>query len=642
MCGIAGIVAFDANRKPDPERAIAMRDVLTHRGPDDSGIACIGQTVLAHRRLSIIDIGGGHQPLANAERNVWITYNGEIYNYRELRGELQARGVRFTTHSDTEVILRAYEIFGEHCVKHLRGMFAFAIWDVKRAKLFLARDRLGIKPLYYAVNGEELLFGSEIKALLVAGLAPEFNRTILPEYLATGFVSDEETFFRGINKLMPGHTLSWTASAGVQIRRYWELPRALDDSDASPRERAREVRQRLEDAVRSHLVSDVPVGLFLSGGIDSSTLACLMAPMVTDPILSFGVGFDEGGYNELSYARLVAEKVGAEHHEVTISAADFFSALPRMVWQEDEPIAFPSSVSLYFVSRLAAEHVKVVLTGEGADELFLGYNRYRVTAWNERLGRPYWAVMPRRARDGMSRAAGGLPPRLRKYATRSFLGQPPGPRALFCENFSVFHQSLREDLLAQSCSRDPYAQALKRYQAAPGGTLDRMSHADLQTYLVELLMKQDQMSMAASVESRVPFLDTPLVEYAAAMPGRYKLNGWKTKAVLRDAVKDILPPEILARGKMGFPVPMGEWLRGDFSALLDEFVLGERARARALFRPEALQSLVEEHREGARNHADRLWSLLNLELWQRIFIDGENPESVFHPRSRQTRLKAVA
>lgn len=642
MCGIAGIVEMDSQRRPDYMRARRMRDVLVHRGPDDSGVVMLGRTALVHRRLSIIDIGGGHQPMANAQRTVWIVFNGEIYNYRELRSELRDRGCRFSTASDTEVILRAYEEYGEDCVQHLRGMFALAIWDETRTKLFLARDRIGIKPLYYAVAGNEILFGSEIKALIAGGLAPAFNKAILPEYLATRYIAGSETFFRCVHKLLPAHTLTWTQADGIQVRRYWQLPQQLDDSKLSMRGCAREVRDRLEDAVRSHLVSDVPVGLFLSGGLDSSALACLMAPMTKEPIRSFGIGFSEHGYSELSYARLVAEKVGAEHRDMLLSPEEFFDALPRMVWHEDEPIAFPSSVSLYFVSNLASRHVKVVMTGEGADELFLGYNRYRVTALNARLGRPYWAVMPRRAQSGISRMIATLPRPLRRYAERSFIGLEPGIRGLFYENFAVFHESIQERLLADGSGRDPYAEGLEYYDAGPGGVLERLCYADMQTYLVELLMKQDQMSMAASIESRVPFLDNRFVEYAAALPSRYKLKGWETKAVLRSAVKDLVPPEILSRKKMGFPVPLQGWLRGRFSPLLDEFVLGPRARERALFDSDYVQRLVAEHRSGRRNHADRLWMLMNLEIWQRIFLDGETPQGVVREVAPRVRLRAVA
>ena len=643
MCGIAGILNLDTRGSVDPARLERMRDALRHRGPDDEGIMVEGPVGLVHRRLSIIDLTTGHQPMTNRQRDLWITYNGEIYNFRELRAELEAYGCTFATRSDTEVILQAYATFGEDCVTHLRGMFAFALWDERRRKLFLARDRLGIKPLYYARREHELLFASEIKALLAAGpLQPAFNRAVLPEFLATRFVAGEETFFKGIRKLLPGRTLSWRAAEGVQKQRYWTLPTELDSSSASLQERAHEVRRRLEDAVRCHLVSDVPVGLFLSGGIDSTGLAALMAPLMDQPIRSFAVGFAEKGYSELGYARLAAGSVGAEHREVVLTPQQFFAALPSLVWHEDEPIAFPSSVSLYFVSRLARDHVKVVMTGEGSDELFLGYNRYRVTAWNERLGRPYWALMPPALQRQLRRLLAGLPRPLRRYAERSFLGLPPGVRGQFYENFAVFPEALQRLLLQESGGRDPYAEALRCYHEAPAGALERMCHADLQTYLVELLMKQDQMSMAASIESRVPFLDHEFVEHVAAMPGCYKLRGWQTKAVLREALKDRVPAPILARPKMGFPVPLGSWLRGEFRPLLQKFVAGPRALERGLFRPDVLRRLVEDHLAGRADHGDRLWLLMNFEIWQRVFLENEQPEAVMHGVIQPEALRAVA
>jgi len=380
-------------------------------------------------------------------------------------------------------------------------------------------------------------------------------------------------------------------------------------------------------------MSDVPLGLFLSGGLDSSALAGLMSRMVKEPIRTFSVGLPDADANELNYAQLVARAVGSVHREVVVSPGEFFDALPRLIRHEDEPIAFTSSVPLYFVSRLAAEDVKVVLTGEGADELFLGYHRYRITHWNDRLGRVYRRLAPSGLRGSIGRSLGRLPRRLGRYATRTFLGLPPGPRHLFYENFAVFPTTLQQSLLADPellAARDPYQEALERYADAPGGDLDRMSHADLQTYLVELLMKQDQMSMAASIESRVPFLDHEFVERVAAMPGRTKLRGWQTKAVLRAAIQDVVPRAILTRRKMGFPVPVGRWLRGPFRPLVDELVLGPRALERGLFDPAALRRLAEAHRSGAAEHGDRLWLLINLELWQRMFLDGEDVGDVLH------------
>jgi asparagine synthase (glutamine-hydrolysing) len=647
MCGVVGILKFDPRETVEEARLRRMRDVLRHRGPDDRGLMVAGQAGLGHRRLSIIDLAGGRQPMANPGRTAWITYNGEIYNFRELRSDLESRGFRFTTNSDTEVILRAYEAFGEECVERLRGMFAFAIWDQRRRKLFLARDRLGIKPLYYAIAGGELLFASEIKAILAAGsIRPAFNQAIVPEFLATGFSAGAETFFEGIRKLLPGRTLSWSPGEGFRGRRYWQPPVTMDESGGTFAQRAREVRARLEDAVRSHLVADVPVGLFLSGGIDSSGLAALMAPTVKEPIRTFSVGFDDRRFSELNYARLAAESVGAEHREVVVSPSEFFAAMPHLVWHEDEPIAFPSSVSLYFVSDLARRNgVKVVLSGEGADELFLGYNRYRVTAWNERLGRVYWAAVPDSLRRGVRRLVGTLPGPLRRYSERTFLALAPGPRELFFENFAAFPKRMRQHVFRDPGlfdARDPYAVELQCYGESPGGTLERMAHADLQTYLVELLMKQDQMSMAASVESRVPFLDHQFVEYVAAMPGEYKLRGWRTKAVLREALRDLVPRAILTRPKMGFPTPVGRWLRGPFRPLLQEFVLGPRSLERGLFDPAFVHRLAKEHVNGAQDHGERLWLLMNLEIWQRIFIEGESPEAVMGRAAPATAVGAVA
>ena len=632
MCGIAGIVKFDPRERAEEDRLVRMRDVIAHRGPDGQGSIVDGRTGLAHRRLAIIDVAAGRQPMCNEDGSVWIVFNGEIYNHAELRSGLEARGHRYRTRCDTETILHLYEEEGEGVVDGLHGMFAFAIWDRPRQRLLLARDRLGIKPLYYARTATELLFGSEIKALLASGgLQPRFNDEALPEFLANRFLAADGTFFQGVQKLLPGHVLSWSQADGVRLRRYWRPPASVDRSAPTIQEQAPVVRRLLESAVRSHLMSDVPLGVFLSGGLDSSALAAMVAQAARSRIKTFAVGFEDRDANELDYARLVARWVGAEHREVVVTPSEYFDALPHLVWHEDEPIAFTSSIPLYFVARLARDHVKVVLTGEGADELFLGYNRYRATLWNARFGRPYWALVPRRARRGVRSIVHALPSSARRYAGRSFMALEPGIRDLFLENFAVFPESLQRQILSRPellDRRDPYADALRCFDTGSGGLLDRMSHADLQTYLVELLMKQDQMSMAASIESRVPFLDDHVVEHVAALPGRLKLHGWQTKAVLRAAVKDLVPPSILTRRKMGFPVPVGRWLRESFRPIVDEFVLGARAQARRFFDPIALRRLTEEHRAGWAPHGDRLWLLVNLEIWHRIFCEGERPEDV--------------
>jgi asparagine synthase (glutamine-hydrolysing) len=633
MCGIAGIINFNSDQRVDEGRLRRMRDVLRHRGPDGEGLWIDGPVGLAHRRLSILDVAGGAQPMTTADESAWIVFNGEIYNHPELKAELEAGGHRYRTRSDTETILHIYKDAGEACVEHLSGMFAFAIWDRDRQELLLARDRLGIKPLYYAITERELLFASEIKAILAAGsLQPALNEQVVPEYLATGFVSGPDTFFRGIQKLLPGRTLTWSRKNQLRERQYWQVPVSAPQRNAqSLKEQSTEVRARLSDAVRSHLLSDVPVGLFLSGGIDSTGLAALMASMVKDPIQTFSVGFPDREGNELGYARLAARSIGAEHREVVITPDQFFAELPRLVWHEDEPIAFPSSVPLYFVSALAREHVKVVLTGEGADELFGGYNRYRVTALNQRLGEAYSRVVPDFARRTVSRTITSLPWRAKRYLGRTFLALSPDPRSVFFENFAVFGERAREGMLKDQPilrSGDPFAEFLRYYEGAGGGIVDRMTHTDLQTYLVELLMKQDQMSMAASVESRVPYLDHRLVEYVVGLPQQSKVRGWQTKLVLREALRDLIPAEILTRRKMGFPVPVGSWLRNEFGAIVDEFVTGPRATARMLFDPQFVHRLAAEHRSGRAEHGTRLWLLINLEIWQRIFLDGEDVQSI--------------
>ncbi len=422
MCGIVGIVKFDFRETPEETRLKRMRDVLRHRGPDGEGLWFEGPVGLGHRRLSIVDVAGGHQPMANEDGGVWITYNGEIYNHAALRPGLEAKGHRYQTRSDTETILHLYEEEGDACVERLQGMFAFALWDRKRERLLLARDRLGIKPLYYALSDRELLFASEIKAILaVMSGRPALSPSAIPEFLATRFLAGDETFFQGIRKLPPGHVFTWSRAAGPRRHRYWCLPTDTDASSAGLRKRAADLRDRLEATVRSHLMSDVPLGLFLSGGLDSTGLAALMAPMASDRIRTFAVGFDDPASNELPFARMAARAVGAQHHEVVLSADEFFRALPRLIWHEDEPIAFPSSIALNAVSQLACSPVKVVLTGEGADELFLGYNWYRVTAWNEALGRRYRAWTPAVVRKRIRRVVSSSPRVLRRYLGRSFL-----------------------------------------------------------------------------------------------------------------------------------------------------------------------------------------------------------------------------
>jgi len=640
MCGITGVVLFDSDHQVDESRLTLMRDTLRHRGPDGAGIYVNGRIGLAHRRLSIIDISGGHQPMGSQNRDIWITYNGEVYNYKSLRSKLESFGHTFSTGSDTEVVLRAYEQYGDACVEHFEGMFAFAIWDNRQQRLFMARDRLGIKPLYYSISDAEISFGSEIKAILkYASPAPIFNKSVLGEYLANRYSASQETFFAGINKLLPAHTMAWSKQEGFQARCYWTPPATDESGDLTQSDYTEKVRAALKDAVSSHLVSDVPVGLFLSGGLDSSALAGLMAPMAKGPVHTFSVGFRESEANELGYAKQVADAIGARHRELLVSQQQFFAALPELIWHEDEPIAFTSSVPLKMLSDMAAEDVKVVLTGEGADELFVGYDyRYRATAFNKRMGERYQRFCPAQLRDLMRHAIPRLPSPMRRYAERSFLALGTDPRDLFCENFSVFRRAQRQDLMSQQAlhdSSDPHGTSLGHFHAAGDDMVQCMSRADVMTYLVELLMKQDQMSMAASLESRVPFLDHRLVELLMSIPSRFKLHGWQTKVLLRDAVRDIVPAEVLSRRKMGFPVPVSRWLREGFQSLVDDFVLSERALGRGYFQVDSLQRLARDHQQGRADHGERLWLLINLEIWQRIFIDGEDASSIYPDHQRR-------
>ena len=647
MCGICGILTPDPSLVPDRGLLERMRDLIAHRGPDGAGLYLGTGAGLAHRRLSIVDLAQGQQPMYSHDRRFVIVYNGEVFNHPALKTELEAAGVRYRTHSDTETVLHLYERLGERAVDRMRGMFALAIWDSLERRLFLARDRYGVKPLYYVHRPDgTLIFGSEIKALLPAlGGRPELNREALPDFLANHAPSGEATLFTGIMRLTPGHTLTWQ-NGRITIRRYWDLPVAQSSEGPPPGSRAEralvaEFRERFTEAVRLRLMSDVPLGMFLSGGIDSAAITSAMATLVKEPIRTFSVAFAEREANELEYARLVAKAYRTEHRETVVSPAEFFAELPRLVWHEDEPIAHPSSIALYFVSQLAARHVKVVLTGEGSDETLAGYNRYRVTEYNARLGALYRRCVPGLARRGLSLALESLPTtsRLRQRAARTFLMRGAGLDELYFDNFAVFGRVAQRALLspelrAQLARVDPYA-AYHRALARVGGRplLSQLLYADVKTYLHELLMKQDQMSMAASIESRVPFLDHPLTEWVAALPQTMKLRGTTTKWILRQAMQGRLPAPILARRKMGFPVPVGSWLRGPWRPLLSEYVTGPRARARGFFDATAVERLVSEHVRGV-NHAERLWALLTFEIWARIFLDGESPWSLELPLQR--------
>jgi asparagine synthase (glutamine-hydrolysing) len=647
MCGICGIFFSDRSWRVQADVLGDMNGRIVHRGPDDGGFFVEENVGLAMRRLSIIDVKSGHQPLANENQDVWIVFNGEIYNHAKLRAELESRGHRYRTHSDTETIVHLYEEYGRDCVKHLRGMFAFAIWDRRKRVLFAARDRLGIKPFYYRWDGRSFLFGSEIKTILAyPGITAEFNRSTLAEYLAFGYITGPETMFAGVQKLMPGHTLELTEEGEPRIERYWDLTTEVDREPRSREYYVKTYRELLDDAVRSHLMSDVPLGVFLSGGLDSSAVAALTKKACGDRIQTFSVGYGEEAFSELGYAREVAEHIGSEHHEVSLSREEFFASLPRLIWHEDEPIVWPSSVSLYFVARLAREKVTVVLTGEGSDETLAGYTRYAWTLLNSRMDGAYRSVTPealrRLVRSGIQ--SGPFGASLHRKLQHTFLVRDGNswPSFYFDNFFSAFAASEQSELLSPetlAATGDAYAGSMHAWERSHGDLLHRLLYTDINSYLIELLMKQDQMSMAASLESRVPFLDHVLVEFTARIPAQHSIAGMAGKFILKQAVEDLLPKSIVYRKKMGFPTPWEYWLAGPQLDDLEQMLLEPRSTERRLFRPAVVKRIFTEHRARARDHGNRIWRLINFELWHRVLIDGEPAEAV---ASQLTSAKPLA
>ena len=630
MCGICGVFRF-GERQADRSSVEAMNLQIVHRGPDDAGFYVSGPIGLAMRRLSIIDVKSGQQPITNEDKSLWLVYNGELYNYRQLRDELKKRGHTLRSNSDTETIVHLYEDFGKDCVHHLRGMFAFALWDSHKRSLFVARDRLGIKPLYFCKTGEEFLFGSEIKAILAyPGVRPAINRRALSEYLAFGYVAGSETLYKDIYKLLPGHWMEIEENGVISIERYWDAPNPAVDPGKPERFYVETYREMLESAVQSHLMSEVPLGVFLSGGIDSSAVAALMTKHNPERIKTFSVGYQDTAYSELSYARAVAEHLRSDHHEVLLGRQEFFELLPRMIWHEDEPLAWPSSVALYAAARLARQHVTVVLTGEGSDETLAGYSRYAMTLWNKRFDSFYRHLVPSALRKVVRERLvnGGIAGAdVKRKLGHTFLGRDGESwSSFYFDNFySAFALAEQRALLAPelAAEADPYHTPLEHWSNSRGDAIQRMLYTDIKTYLVELLMKQDNMSMAASIESRVPFLDHELLEFAFAIPSRLKVHGLEGKIVLKKALADLLPESILYRQKLGFPTPWRAWLAGPALPEVEELLLSARAQARGLFNPDYLRRLFMEQKQRTTDHSDRLWRLLNLEIWHRVCIEGD-------------------
>jgi asparagine synthase (glutamine-hydrolysing) len=632
MCGIAGFVDgfVTATREGDEALVRAMCGVIRHRGPDDEGVHVEAGVGLGMRRLSIIDLSTGHQPMRNEDGTVVVVFNGEIYNYRELRRELESHGHAFYTSSDTETIVHAYEQWGEDAFARLRGMFGIALWDRTTRTLLLARDRAGIKPLHYVTHDGRLYFGSEIKSLLTAGAAPrELDPTALDHYLSFLYAPRDRAMFKGVHKLPPGHLLRWH-DGRAEVRQYWSIA-DRETFAGSETEAARELRRVLADAVRSHMISDVPLGAFLSGGVDSSIVVGLMAHASARPVKTFSIGFDEPQFDELEYARVVSRHFGTEHHEFIVRP-DGVGILDRLIDHFDEPFADSSAIPTWYVSEVARRHVTVVLSGDGGDELFGGYDRYLPHPAVERFDKlplpgkrkvaaVIWPLMPHGA------SGKGLLRRVARSDDGRFLDsiaqlQSDEKRALYTP-----------DLRRRLGGFDAEAFLGSHFaRFASLGAQSRMMRFDFETYLPDdVLTKVDRMSMAQSIESRVPLLDNEVIDLAASLPSSLKIVNGRRKHILKEAVRDLLPASILDRKKQGFGVPLGVWFRGELAGLFSDVLDSPRTRQRGYFEPAFVNRLVTEHRTGRRDHTLRLWQLLVFELWHRQHLDSAAP--VLQPRA---------
>ncbi len=629
MCGISGFLA-PADQRADPEIIRRMTATLSHRGPDDEGFYVEGPVALGHRRLRIIDLETGGQPIGNEDGTLQVILNGEIYNFAEVRARLQDKGHAFRTRSDTEVIVHAYEEFGEECVTHFNGMFAFALWDSSRETLFLARDRMGEKPLYYAERDGWLVFGSELRALLAhPRVAREMDLLGLSRYLSNGYVPDPHTMFRGVCKLPPGHVL--IAQPGkTRLVRYWDIqfrpdPRTTEDEWAGI------VWEELCRSVRRRLVSDVPLGIFLSGGVDSSAILAAAASLVPPGSLTtFSMGFEEASYNEAPYARMMAKRFGARHQEMMCTSDIARDEIPRLGELLDEPLADPSFLPTALLARHARREVTVILGGDGGDELWCGYPTFLAlgpTAWLSRLPRPLLDTAVRRVEALPSSPKYGSVDFLLKQFVRG-LGHPPDVQAQLLMGGVTGPEQAR--LLARpvraACGQfNPYDDIAETMTGAAGAhPVDRLSYHHCKLYLAgRTLVKMDRATMASGVEARAPFLDHTFAELACSVPARLKVKGWTTKYLLKRALANRVPDQILARRKQGFGVPIGQWLQGPLRPLLEDLLDGNRLRRVGLFSANEVGRLVREHVVGEQNHQRSLWTLLTFELWRAAYLPGD-------------------
>ncbi len=628
MCGICGMVYNDKERAIDQSILKKMCDVITHRGPDDEGTYIHQNVGLGMRRLSIIDLSTGKQPISNEDGSIWIVFNGEIYNHKTVRTELETLGHRFKTQTDTEAIVHAYEEYGDSCVQRLNGMFAFAIWDNRNHTLFLARDRLGIKPLYYLFDKNQLIFGSEIKSILQAGDIPKrIDLQALDHFLTFEYIPAPLSIFQDIKKLPPGHTLKLKNNE-IWVRSYWDVE--LKSNGASPTELKQNLRELLQDAVKIRLMSDVPLGAFLSGGIDSSTIVALMAQVMDEPVKTFSIGFEDSTYNELQYARLIAEKFKTEHHEFIIKP-DAVELADNLVKFLDEPFGDFSIFPTYLVSKMARDYVTVVLSGDGGDELFAGYDTYIA----DKIAKKYYNRLPAQFRkDVLSRFFDLIPPSSKKKGlinkAKRFVEGMKLPEDLHHTRWMIFLQQAEKDLLYNNDVKsgmsefDPF-KFVRSYFANVAynhhDDINKQMYVDLKMYLVDnILVKVDRMSMATSLEARVPFLDYRFVEFAATIPGEYKMQGRKTKMILKQAMEDLLPHEILYRGKEGFSIPIKNWLKKELKPLMMETLAPQKIKREGFFNPNYIQKLISQHISGQENHSHRLWALIIFGRWYDLYM----------------------
>ncbi|MCX5901284.1 MAG: asparagine synthase (glutamine-hydrolyzing) [Proteobacteria bacterium] len=628
MCGICGKIYFDSYRPVDERLIRQMTDVLQHRGPDDSGVFVSGSIGLGHRRLSIIDLSAaGRQPMANEDGSLQIVLNGEIYNYKELRPELEAQGHIFSSQTDTEVVVHLYEQEGPACVQRLRGMFAFAVWDARRQELFLARDRVGKKPLSYAIVDGSLIFASELKSLLKdPALASEVDPVALHHYLTYQYVPGPQTIFKGVHKLPPAHTLL-LRNGNIKIQRYWQL--SYTDQLQLPQleDYCDQLRHVFTEAVKIRLRSDVPLGAFLSGGVDSSATVAVMAQLLDRPVKTFSIGFDDKDFDELQYAGMVARQYGTEHTEFVVRP-EAVKILPTLIYHYDEPYADSSAIPTYYVSKLTREHVTVALNGDGGDESFAGYERY----WADALAARYEHI-PRLLREAVRGAANLLPYREHRWSfsrrLRRFLnGVADEPARRYVRWLCYFSNDMKDDLYSAAfkqamAGHDSVSLTEAAYAESNAPTLlEKQLYADVTMYLpYDLLVKVDIASMANSLEARSPFLDHKVMEFAARLPAHLKLRSGQGKFLLKKAFEPMLPREVLYRKKMGFGVPISRWLRSDLKQPAYDILLDSRTIGRGYFKREAVQQLLDDHVSMRADHSYRLWALLWLELWQRMFVD---------------------